>query len=96
MKGTRSFCAKCQEASFKEELGGKVDSKITLQSQKYNKYQRKGKKKELRPTTRLFAAVGSLCGPSGSPRVKLCDAGTVGMPLTWREAQNKDQSGRWW
>lgn len=66
MKGTRSFCAKCQEASFKEELGEKVDSKITLQSQKYNKYQRKGKKKELRPTTRLFAAVGSLCGPSGS------------------------------
>lgn len=51
------------------------------------------RKKELRPTTRLFAAVGSLCGPSGSPRVKLCDAATVGMPLTWREAQNKDQSG---
>lgn len=51
----------------------KVDSKITLQSQKYNK-------KELKPNPRhqLFTALRSLCRLSGSPSVKPCDAGTAG------------------
>lgn len=52
------------------------------------------KKKELKPNIRhqLFTAMRSLCRLSGSPSVKLCDAGSVGMSLTFHEAQNKDQS----